>query len=34
MIDNPNPRNFYTQEEMSEREKFIPRAKSLLLAKI
>lgn len=34
MIDNPNPRNFYSLEEMKSRENFIPELKVRLLDKI
>lgn len=34
MIDNPNPKNFYSQTEMEDRENFIPTMKSNLLDKL
>jgi hypothetical protein len=34
MIENPNPRNFYSPEEMSKRQEFIPVMKKRLLEKL
>lgn len=34
MIDNPNPRNFYSKREMVDRKNYIPKLKSLLLSDI
>lgn len=34
MIDNPNPRNFYSKQEMIDRENYIPKLKNQLLSKI
>jgi len=31
MIDNPNPSNFYTPDEMEQRENYIPNAKLNLI---
>ena len=31
MIDNPNPRNFYSEKEMIDRQNYIPTAKENLL---
>ncbi len=31
MIDNPNPRNFYSPKEMVDRQNYIPKLKSRLL---
>ena len=31
MIDNPNPRNFYSEKEMQDRQNYIPKAKEDLL---
>jgi hypothetical protein len=34
MIDNPNPRNFYSENEMLDRQKYISTLKNQLLEKI
>lgn len=34
MIDNPNPRNFYSEQEMISRENYIPKLKNQLLSKL
>lgn len=34
MIDNPNARNFYSSKEMIDRQNYIPKLKSNLLAKL
>lgn len=34
MIDNPNTRNFYSQQEMVDRQDAIPKMKSDLLSKL
>ena len=34
MIDNPNPRNFYSEKEMKARKTYIPVLKQNLLNKI
>ena len=34
MIDNPNPRNFYSEKEMLDRQKYIPSLKNQLLEKL
>lgn len=34
MIDNPNPRNFYSPQEMVDRQNYIPKMKSDLLEKL
>ena len=34
MIDNPNPRNFYSAKEMSDRQNYIPKIKSDILNKL
>jgi len=34
MIDNPNPNNFYSPEEMVAREKYIPKIKADLLKEL
>lgn len=34
MIDNKNPRNFYSLDEMSDRQNYIPKMKSDLLNKL
>lgn len=34
MIDNPNPNNFYSKEEMVLREKHIPQTKQILLERL
>lgn len=31
MIDNPNPRSFYSPQEMEDREAFVPQMKERLL---
>lgn len=34
MIDNPNPSNFYNQNEMEQRKNYIPKAKLKLINSI
>ena len=34
MIDNPNPRNFYSEKEMLDRQKYISTLKNQLLEKL
>jgi hypothetical protein len=34
MIENPNPRNFYSEKEMVSRQEYIPKAKQNLLNKL
>ena len=34
MIENPNPRNFYSPKEMVDRQNYIPKMKSDLLDKL
>lgn len=34
MIENPNPRNFYSSQEMIDRQNYIPKMKSDLLKKL
>ena len=34
MIENPNPRNFYSEKEMESRQKYIPELKQRLLEKL
>jgi len=34
MIDNPNPRNFYSEKEMNDRQAYISKAKENLLKKL
>lgn len=34
MIDNPNPRNFYSKKEMLDRQKYISTLKNQLLEKL
>lgn len=34
MIDNPNPRNFYNEKEMVDRQNYIPKMKSDILDKL
>lgn len=34
MVENPNPRNFYTPQEMVDRQNYIPKLKFDLLSKL
>jgi hypothetical protein len=34
MIENPNPKNFYSQGEMNQRQEVIPKIKKRLLEKL